>query len=140
MNKNCFLLVPATILLITSCSRNNPSKTGLPVIGGLPVVDVSKSYPEKEIVLTDIAEVTYVSLDSKNDDFLYKGSINYITENTFVVQDIVSGSVLFFSKDGAPKSCFNHKGNGPQDYWGVSLVATLNEFEDNNVLMLVRFK
>lgn len=82
----------------------------------LAVIDVSKSYPEKETLLTDIADVTYLYLNSDNDDYLYSGRIHSITENTVVVYDNISGSILFFSKDGNPKSRFNRKGNGPEEY------------------------
>ena len=84
--------------------------------GDLAYIDVRKNYPEKEIILTDIADVTYLHLNTDDDDYLYKGSINYVTENTIVVEDDVSGSFLFFSRDGNPKSRFNRRGNGPEEY------------------------
>ena len=96
--------------LVTSCSSNKQQE------GGLPVIDVSKNYPEKEILLTDIADVTCLYLNSDDEDYLYRGSVNYITDNTIVVVDRSSGSILLFSKDGTPKSRFNHKGQGPEEY------------------------
>ena len=113
-----------TVALVASCSRNNPSKDGIPVI------DATKNYPEKEILLTDIADVTYVHLDTKSDDFLYKGGISYLTENTIVVQDVSSGSVLFFSKDGTPISHFNRHGLGPQEYRGRRSSIAYDEVTD----------
>ena len=83
---------------------------------GLAYIDVTKKYPEKEIFLTDIAEVTYLCLNSDDDDYLYKGRIHSITENMIVVCDEVSGSILFFTKEGNPKSRFNRKGQGPDEY------------------------
>ena len=85
----------------------------------LAFIDVRKNYPEKEILLTDIASITYLYLNSDNNDYLYKGRIHSITENTVVVVDDVSGSILFFSKDGTPKSHFNRKGQGPEEYTSV---------------------
>ena len=110
MNKNSSLFFLLTITLLTGCSHNNLS------IIGLPVIDVTKQYPKKEIMLSDIAEIEYVSLDSKCNDFFYRGTIRYVTENTIVVNDAVSGSLLFFFKDGTPKSRFNRYGNGPEEY------------------------
>ena len=98
------------LLFATSCLPEKQSKNGLAYI------DVSKNYPEKEIYLTDIAEVTYLCLNSDDDDYLYKGRIHCITENTIVVCDESSGSVLFFTKEGNPKSRFNRKGQGPEEY------------------------
>ena len=82
----------------------------------LPYIDTGKHYPEKEFFLTDIAEVSYLNLNSDNDDFLYNGSIRDITANTIVVVDYSLGDILFFSKDGTPKSFFNRRGNGPGEY------------------------
>jgi len=111
MYKKRFLFLLFTFALIISCSLNN-----LP-IDDLPVIDVTKNYLEKEIVLTEIADVTYILFNSKYDDFLYRGTINYVTESTIVVKDASSGSILFFSKDGAPISRFNRYGNGPEEYF-----------------------
>lgn len=104
----CFLLFFSIYLI--SCSLDKQSSEDLPYI------DVKKEYPEKEIDLMDIADVTYVQLNTENEDFIYKGSINYVTQNTIVVVDRTSNSVLFFSKDGKPKSRFNHMGQGPEEY------------------------
>ena len=93
--------------LVAGCSSNKQPADGLVSI------DVRKNYPEKEILLTDIAGITYLCLNSDDADYLYKGRIHSITGNTIVVVDDVSGSVLFFSKDGMPKSRFNRKGQGP---------------------------
>ena len=109
MNKKTIQYLILLMMLQTSCSDKS-------AVNGLPYIDAGKNYPEREIILTDIAEVTYLYLNSDDDDYLYSGSINYITENTVVVYDDVSGSVLFFSKDGMPKSRFNRRGQGPEEY------------------------
>ena len=82
----------------------------------LAFIDVTKEYPEKKIELTDIADVSYLYLNSKNDDYLYKGSIDYVTENNIIVIDRSQNSVLFFSKEGNPKSHFNRRGQGSEEY------------------------
>ena len=101
------------IVIITfagGCSSDKRSEDGLPFI------DVKRNYPEKEILLTDIADVTYLYLNSDDADYLYSGRNLYITKNTVVVLDNRSGNILFFSKDGVPKSHFNHQGQGPEEY------------------------
>ena len=60
--------------------------------GDLPCIDIRKNYPEKEILLTDIAEVSYLHLNSDDDAYLYKGGISSITKNTVVVYDNSSGN------------------------------------------------
>ncbi len=98
------------LIFIISCSTNKQSHNEILCI------DIKKDYPEKEINLTDIADVSYLCLNENSDDFIYKGGINYLTQNTIVVIDRSSSSVLFFSKDGSPKSRFNRKGEGPEEY------------------------
>ena len=84
---------------------------------GLPCIDITKNYPEKEIILTDIAEITYLYINTDNDEYLYRdGGISCVTKNSLVIADYRSGKILFFSKDGSPKSHFNNKGEGPEDY------------------------
>ena len=97
-------------LVIASCTSNKELQEKLAFI------DVAKEYPEKEIELTDIADVSYLHLNSKNDDYLYKGSIDYVTENNIIVIDRSQNSVLFFSKEGNPKSHFNRRGQGAEEY------------------------
>lgn len=76
-------------------------------------IDVSKDYPEKEILLSEIADVQYVCMN-EGDEYIYGGSPLYVSENTFVFYS--EGSFLFFTKEGKPKSKFNHQGNGPGEY------------------------
>ena len=99
--------------------------------GNIPSLDVSKEYREKEILLTDIADVTYVHLNSKNADYLYRGGVRYVTENTIVVVDVSSGSILFFSKDGNPKSRFNRYGEGPEEYTETNFFVVYDETSDD---------
>jgi len=110
--KRHFFLNYLIVFFVFVTSANSQMKDGLAFI------DVKKNYPEKELILTDIADVSYVHLSTIDDDFLYKGTISFVTENTIVVNDFSSGSILFFSLDGNPKARFNHKGNGPADYNG----------------------
>ena len=101
------------IFFMTGCISDKPGQ------GSLAFIDVKKKYPEKEFLLTDIADVSYVHLSTDDDDFLYRGKIECITENTIVVVDNISESILFFSKDGKPKSRISRRGQGPEEYYGV---------------------
>ena len=112
------------MIFVAGCSFDKEQK-------GIPRIDIRKEYPEKEIILTDIADITYVHLDSKNDGYLYNGAIKYVTDNTIVVVDISSGSILFFSRDGKPKSRFNRLGQGPEEYWDRNFFVTFDEAADD---------
>ena len=110
MKKISELYLIIILAFATSCTSDKPVKEGLAYI------DATKNYPEKEIFLNDIADITYLYLNSDDDDYLYQGSLNCITENTIVVYDNSSGSILFFTRDGQPKSRFNRRGQGPEEY------------------------
>ena len=45
----------------------------------LPVIDMNEDYPEKEIVLQDIADISYIPLET-NDEFLFDGSVEVVTD------------------------------------------------------------
>ena len=130
MNRAILLFFAAT--LIISCSRTH---TPIP---GIPEIDVTLRFPEREINLTDIAYVTYVHLDASNDDFLYRGTIVYITENRIIVVDQSSGSVLFFSKEGTPISRFNRLGQGPGEYFDRLVSVAYDEATDEVFLFGLR--
>jgi hypothetical protein len=98
------------------------------VKSNVTTIDVSEDYSEKVINLSDIADVTYVQLNT-DDDYLFRDSPVAIAKNTVVIFERVYGRFLFFSKDGVPKSQFNHKGNGPGEYIDVTC-ATYDEEKD----------
>ncbi|MDR2585552.1 MAG: 6-bladed beta-propeller [Prevotellaceae bacterium] len=104
------VILTALYLFPSSCQQSR---------GDLPCIDVSKNHPEKEILLTDIADITYLLLSSDNDEYLYRGGIRAITENVVVIVDHKDGTVLFFDRNGQPKSRFNHRGNGPKEYRNI---------------------
>ena len=133
MKKKRLIYFIITVFFVTGCSSEKQSKISLPCI------DVTKNYPVKELILTDIATVSYVHLNTEKDEYLYKGIINYVTENTIVVADESSGSILFFSKDGEPKSHFNRFGEGPEDYGfkGRSLKVIYDEAVDDVFLRII---
>lgn len=97
-----------TCAIFSACSSDNQ------LSGELIVIDVSQNYPEKEIRLTDIADIEYIQLDTSDDAYLYQYGVPFFTENTTIIRS--SDDILFFGKDGAPQSNFNHRGNGPGEY------------------------
>lgn len=114
MKKMIFVIVGVfssllSLLLLSSCKSTVDDSS-------IITIDVSKNYPVKEIDLKTIADIQYLILEDNNDDFLFKGLPRYITDNTLVIIDNASNDIMFFSRDGKPKSKFNRKGNGPEEY------------------------
>ena len=105
----CILLFS---LLLTGCqSGNQKTQTG-----DLPVIDLSKTYPQKEIRLQDIADIEYIALETSDSLLLGQSSrINYISDNYIAINDRSEG-IFIFDRQGGIISCFNRRGNGPQEY------------------------
>ena len=115
MKTSDFYLFVITIVAIVCSSCHDPK-------GDLSCIDVRKNYPEKDFFLTDIAEISYFVPSSDDDGYLFSGTIRALTENSVVIADARSGDILFFNKDGTPKSRFNRRGNGPGEYLYASQV------------------
>jgi len=59
----CFFILK---ILFSGCSSIEQSSS----TEDLPVIDLRKNYPEKEIVLSDIADITYVHLSTNKNNRL----------------------------------------------------------------------
>ncbi len=96
--------------------------------GPVPVLDVTqKSYPQKEIVLQDIATVEYIPLEMK-DGFLLAQypQIHYIDDDIIVANDWFGtpGPIMFFDrKTGKAINSFDRRGRGPGEYISVGSIA-----------------
>ena len=132
MKKKLFFSIIVAFLFGCTSNRQPPDS--------LPFIDIRKNYPEKEIVLTDIADINYLHLNTQNDSFLYKGGIQYETENTYLVVDMYSNSILFFSKDGNPLSRFNRYGQGPEEYSILDYMNVIYDEATDDVFVPVDFR
>lgn len=113
MRRMIYAITSLACVIVSGCSSGERGSEELVTI------DVSGTYPVKEIPATGIADISYVQLKSDKDEFVFRDSPIAITRNTFVIYDRSSGDFLFFTKEGKPKSRFNHKGNGPGEYVDV---------------------
>ncbi len=98
------LLAPIVLLSLLGCKAGES-----PVVSdadALVVLDVTQAYPEKEILLSDIADVTYFRLGDEDEEYRFGGDPLCVTEHTIICVDPEYNEILFFSKDGQPKSKF----------------------------------
>ena len=110
-------------LLIGCWSSNQKQQTG-----SLPIIDLSKNHPTKEIILQDIADIEYIPLETTNDILLGQFSnLNYVSDNYIIISDILQG-IFIFNRKGKIISHINCKGNGPQEYIQIGLTL----FDENN--------
>ena len=65
---------------------------------GLPQIDMNADYPEKEICLQDVADVSYIPLESK-DDFLFRGKMEEVSSEGIAV--IGDDKIYLFHPEGS---------------------------------------
>ena len=127
MKKVIFLV--AALLGLASCSGEKKEKEAF------ITVDITASYPEKDLVLQDFMDVEYVPLET-SDEFLSQGRISYVGENIIVAANKRQGDILLFDRaTGKGIRKINHKGFGPEEYimpYNVVLFEDKNEMFVND--------
>ena len=76
-------------------------------------INVSATYPDREIMLEEVADIEYLQLEL-NDDFLFANEPQIVASDIIIINQ--NEDVLIFSRDGKPLFKFNRKGNGPGEY------------------------
>ena len=92
---------------------------------GLIRVDVSKSYPKKELILQDLFDIEYVPLET-TDEFLTSGVPVALTEDVLMVRDVtrfLTGNLFLFDREGKPVKKINRKGEGGEEYLNTMSVV-----------------
>jgi hypothetical protein len=90
--------------------------------GTVPVVDVTKSYPKKDIVLQDVAGVEYLPLETREGFLLGHLIVAYMDDEVIVTHN--REDIMFFDRrTGKGIRSFNRKGRGPGEYTGIDELA-----------------
>ena len=124
--------ISAIILLIAmaGCGGRNKQSTD-----DIITVDVTKSYPKKELILQDVFDVEYIALDDTSDEFLTQGLIRAIGKEMIITRNYgVAGDIYLFDRNGKGLRSFNRRGQGPGEYPSFSSI-TLDE--DNNEIFVL---
>ena len=117
----------AIILLafMTGCGRGNRQTTD-----GLITVDVTKSYPKKELILQDFLDVEYIPLET-NDDFITMAQILAIGKEIMLFRNMgPDGDILIFDRNGKGLRVINRRGQGPEEFIGLVGLVALDEDGD----------
>lgn len=123
------IVLVAALLGLASCTGEKKEKEAF------ITVDITASYPEKDLVLQDFMDVEYVPLET-SDEFLAQGRISYVGENIIVAANKRQGDILLFDRaTGKGIRKINHKGFGPEEYimpYNVILFEDKNEMFVND--------
>jgi len=114
--KQTVIFILLAMMLIGCQSGSQQSK-----IGELVEIDISNSYPKKEIHLQDVADIEYVALEITDDVLLSQSSrLSYISNNYIAFYDYRQGAIFVFNRNGTIASHFNHRGQGDKEYNYIS--------------------
>jgi hypothetical protein len=108
-------ILTAAILLITAgCTGDRQSS------GGLVTVDVTASYPKKELVLQDFMDVEYIPLETTG-EFICQGMVMAAGKDIMIIKNQANdGDIFIFDRKGKGLRKFSHKGKGAEEYMYIS--------------------
>ncbi|MDR1161038.1 MAG: 6-bladed beta-propeller [Tannerellaceae bacterium] len=103
----------------------------------LIIVDITKNYPEKELILQDFMDVEYIPLET-NDEFITQGKVMAIgTEIILITNWINDGDLFVFDrKTGKALRKINRKGQGGEEYVGITEIVL---DEANNEMFVIAY-
>jgi len=123
-------IVAGIILLavMAGCGGGNRQTTVIRSNDGLITVDVSRSYPKKELILQDFMDVEYVHLD---DVFVTRGNVLAVGKEIIVVYNSQrDGDIFIFDRTtGKGLRKINRMGQGGEEYSRITGVV-LDEEND----------
>ena len=85
---------------------------------GLITVDVSKSYPKKELILQDLFDIEYVPLET-TDEFVTAGNVRVVDKDLIITKNNgrTDGDIFLFDRvTGKGIRKINRLGQGGEEY------------------------
>ncbi|WP_270439009.1 6-bladed beta-propeller, partial [Bacteroides bouchesdurhonensis] len=123
-NKGMYRSISISILgiilltLLLSCAGSSSQSLSNELIK----IDVKKEYPKKDIVLNDIAEITYIPLETNDSSVIRPNFEISLSADTIIVGDNVQSELFFFNKKGSYLGGFKRCcGQSGEEYNRLSL-------------------
>ena len=87
-----------------------------------PTIDTNKKYPFKEFILNDLADITYISIETNNDVLINNGinALSHFSDKYIIIVNYKSYDCYIFDRNGKIINFFNHKGQGPNEYLNIT--------------------
>jgi hypothetical protein len=114
--------------------------TGGDFVDGVIVFDNSKTYPELELKLSDVADITYIPLKGVDEGYPVSAQFKYQGNNACIYDDeiyFISNSTVLcvFDMSGNPVRQLDRRGRGPEEY-GQGILNFWVEPETNSVYVV----
>lgn len=104
--------------------------------GDLPVIDFSKQYPKKEILLQNIAESEYIPLETTDDVLLGDRLVlSGISDKYILIHEPWRGNIFVFNRNGKIYSHFNHKGQSGREYAWIGDAGTILDEKNEEIFV-----
>lgn len=118
------ILATVLLVILVGCKGNEQSNDGL------IIVDTSKSYPKKELILQDFMDVEYIPLET-TDEFLTQGMVKDVGEKYLLITNRSNdGDIFIFDrKTGKGVRKINRQGQGGEEYARINEIV-LDEEND----------
>ena len=122
-------IIAIILLVVMAGCRGNKQSTD-----DFITVDVTKSYPKKELILQDFMDVEYIPLET-NDEFVTQSHVQAIGKTVIIVRNRNrDGDIFIFDRTtGAGIKKINRRGQGPEEY---GTVQTMYLDEDKNEMFV----
>lgn len=118
----------STLFVAFSCER------GKQAADELITVDVTKNYPQKELILQDFLDVEYIPLET-TDEFITSANILSVGKETMFFKNLNWGNndIFIFNRNGKAVKIISRRGQGGEEY---SFVLGVVLDEENNELFV----
>jgi hypothetical protein len=118
------------LVILAGCGGGNKQTTVIRSNDGLITVDVTRSYPKKELILQDFMDVEYIQLEDI-DEFLTQGNVQAVGKEIIVVINSArNGDIFIFDRTtGKGLRKINRMGQGGEEYSRITGIV-LDEEND----------
>ncbi len=124
----------ACSLMFIGCTPKKGTDAG----SSLPVIDVNKEYPVKRIDIHELAEVTYIPLETTDSSLLQITAQVAISDSDIAVLDVLQREFFFFDNQGKFHHKVNRIGQGAEEYYVPARFDA--DFENKAFYVMERFR
>jgi len=130
MNKTNIFLLAYCLICSYACTSQPQSTTGI------PVVDFEKEYPQKDLLVSENADVEYVRLETTDEVLLdgLAGLYLSVTDRYIVTNNSKEGRIFVFNRQGKHLYNFMRKGNSGEEFMYAKKVRVDDKAEEIFVL------
>ena len=131
MSRLSIFVVALCMICSSACTSKQKENSG-----PLPVVDFEKEYPEKDLLVSEHADVEYVRLET-SDEVLLDGIASIylsVTDRYIVTNNMREGRIFVFNRQGKHLHNFMKKGNSGEEFVYAKVVRVDDKAEEIFVL------